>query len=123
MIPGIALPDFYYGDAEWTDLDLDGDQDILLTGNNETYLYINSNGNFTDSISGLRGMKYSGISTGDYDNDGDPDLALEGRFVNLDGYDQVTEIYQNTRGTNVIQSKYPTPATSSRPFSTTQKQD
>ena len=96
----MELPDIYDGDAEWTDFDLDGDQDILLTGNNQTYLYVNNNGNFTPSHSGLRGMKYSSMSTGDYDNDGDPDLALEGRNVNLEGYDQLTEVYQNTRGTN-----------------------
>jgi hypothetical protein len=66
-------------DAKWFDYDMDGDQDLAITGEwMNIRLYRNENGHFTDVSSQAELEKTSGwwncIYAGDIDLDGDPDL-------------------------------------------------
>ena len=71
--------------ADWADYDNDGDLDIIISGDSSYYspmtkIYKNNNNNsFTevDSI-GIESGLYSALSWGDYDNDGDLDIAIMG---------------------------------------------
>ena len=73
------------GSADWGDYDLDGDLDLLLTGKIQpdepyTLIYRNDgNGKFTVLDVGLPRVSNSDAKWGDYDNDGDLDIALTGR--------------------------------------------
>ncbi|MCG3154259.1 MAG: hypothetical protein DKINENOH_00853 [bacterium] len=75
-----------YMDAEWGDLDNDGELDIVVSGleNNTTpvvYLYVNTrNDSFTFMRLSLATPVYDGsVTVGDTDNDGDMDLLLTGQ--------------------------------------------
>ncbi len=86
-------------DGAWFDYDHDGDLDLLLTGESYdppqgdyTILYRNDGaGVFTNALS-LLGTYLGEVSVGDYDRDGDWDIALTGRTVG-------TKIYRNVNGT------------------------
>ncbi|MCE9582482.1 MAG: VCBS repeat-containing protein [Planctomycetes bacterium] len=83
----------------WGDYDKDGDLDLAIAGQNGTGVYItriyqNSGGFFTDIAAGLPGVLLGSLAWGDYDNDGDLDLALAG----FDGSGELTRIYKNTAG-------------------------
>jgi hypothetical protein len=78
-----SLNEGYYGDVAWGDYDGDGDLDLLVSGRKSdnslaTTLYRNDNGSFVDANAGLPSMNYTGMAWGDYDNDGDLDLAING---------------------------------------------
>lgn len=82
-LTGAVLPPLYRGSGDWGDYDNDGDLDLLLTGyvtggGALTAIYRNDGGIFTESGIGLPGAGYSQAAWGDYDNDGDLDLALLG---------------------------------------------
>lgn len=86
---GAGLAGLGRSDAEWGDYDKDGDLDVLLSGlgqNDErfTYIYANDGGEFTDTGSGLPGMKEVHADWGDFDNDGDLDLAISGNTADGD---------------------------------------
>ena len=83
------------GSSSWGDYDGDGDLDLLITGQQGTFfdtlarIYHNSNGNLSESnpdnidielmsFSGDIGIVMSDADWGDYDNDGDLDLAIMG---------------------------------------------
>jgi hypothetical protein len=75
-----------YMDAEWGDMDNDGDLDVVVSGfeNNTTsvvYLYVNNrNDSFSFSPLSLTTPVHDGsVTVGDSDNDGDMDLLLTGR--------------------------------------------
>ena len=84
------LPETMGSGCAWIDYDLDGDPDALLlsgndfpghpTGGRQTVaLYRNDDGRFTDVTvaTGLADPAYSmGVTYGDYDADGDPDLYI-----------------------------------------------
>jgi PKD repeat protein len=85
-----------YGSADWGDYDNDGDPDLLLTGYTGSLITKiiknNGNGTFTEDVaSSITGVGYSSASWGDYDNDGDLDIALTGN--SSDG--PVSKIYRN----------------------------
>lgn len=79
--------------------DIDGNQypDIAITGENSggngrTRIYTNSNGNYSvQSGTGLPDLTEGALAFGDFDNDGDADLAVSG----FDGSATITEIYAN----------------------------
>ena len=84
------------GDLAWADFDNDGDIDLVFTGTQEnlgtgTGILLNESGTFQEMNSGLIGLGRSAIAWGDYDNDGDLDLALQG--TNMSG--PATAIYRN----------------------------
>jgi len=81
-----GLPGFRLSSAEWGDFDNDGDLDLLITGDDinsvpHTIIYRNDNGIFTDSGISLPGIDDGQAIFGDYDNDGDLDILLAGKFI------------------------------------------
>jgi hypothetical protein len=86
------------GEIVWGDYDNDGDLDLALSGylNASTEfsrIYRNTNGTFTDITAGLPGIEESSVAWGDYDNDGDLDLALNGYSKSLTNF--ISRIYRN----------------------------
>ncbi len=92
-----SLPQLKNSFAAWGDYDGDGDLDLYLSGeldnnSNGGGLYQNDNGNFTlVTNSGLPLLNYGAADWGDFDGDGDLDLALMG----YDGNTSITDIYVN----------------------------
>jgi uncharacterized membrane protein YeaQ/YmgE (transglycosylase-associated protein family) len=84
----------------WGDYDNDGDLDILLTGEDSgsnpiSRIYRNDAGLFTNINAGLIGVKYSSVSWGDYDNDGDLDILMTGYDS---AFNLISRIYRNDAG-------------------------
>ena len=84
------------GEVSWGDFDSDGDVDLVTSGVNvsdERMLTVfgNENGILTDLALGLPGVESSDLAWGDYDGDGDLDLASTGIAEN----GLVTEVYVN----------------------------
>ncbi len=81
-----GLQDLKAGTADWLDYDLDGDKDILLTGEDDSalphsMLYRNEgDGTFTHAHT-FENILLGCTAIGDYDNDGDPDIFLSGYTV------------------------------------------
>ncbi len=87
------------GSIEWGDYDSDGDLDILTMGFND-YIEPDANiyrndGNliFTNIFAGLPPVAMGNASWGDYDNDGDLDVIIAGRFAGCGVY--ATSIIEN----------------------------
>jgi hypothetical protein len=81
-----GISGFRSGSAEWGDYDNDGDLDILITGDDKymdahTSIYRNNNGIFSLSGISLPGIDDGQAVWGDYDNDGDLDILMAGRFL------------------------------------------
>ena len=99
-----GLPGLWAGSTAWGDYDGDGDADILLAGltgsaNNcvpIARVYRNDNGRFTNINAGLSGIYLGQATWGDYDGDGDLDIALSGL---TDQSENLTHIYRNENGT------------------------
>ena len=79
------MPVFYNNSAAWGDFDNDGDLDLALSGtdgSNHVGISViyrnNGGGSFTDILAGLDPLNVSSVAWGDYDRDGDLDLALCG---------------------------------------------
>jgi len=90
------------GNAAWGDYDGDDDQDVVLTGTDgssipSTTLYRNDSGTFTVAGANLIDLENSDVAWGDYDGDGDLDLAITGNTGTEGG--SVTRIYENDGGT------------------------
>ena len=88
---GAPLQGFSLGSVEWGDFDGDGDLDILIMGrdnqdSSRTRIYINNNGDFTDSGITLKGLVDGQAAWGDFDNDGDLDILMAGRSDGLHFY-------------------------------------
>jgi hypothetical protein len=96
-----GLPALSSSAVAWGDFDVDGDLDLVLcgelsNGDVTSRIYRNDGtGQFTDIGAGLAGVHSGGVAWGDYDNDGDPDLALTGLAP---GNTYVTRVYRNDAG-------------------------
>jgi hypothetical protein len=85
----------------WGDYDGDGDLDVLVAGLGKqdvafTTLYNNTGGVFTNSGISLTGLSRATAAWGDFDNDGDLDLAMTG--LTTAGV-ATTRVYRNDGGT------------------------
>ena len=103
---GIELMDVYNSALAWGDYDNDGDLDLVLIGARMgapgivAKIYENKgNGTFEDSgITDLTPIASGSVAWGDYDNDGDLDLALSGDTGVAGNY--ICKIYENDYKTN-----------------------
>jgi hypothetical protein len=94
----IKLQGAWKAAADWVDYNNDGNLDIIISGDSAYYtpmtkIYKNNGDNSfseLDSIGIEKGI-YSALSWGDYDNDGDLDLAIIG-YSNIGSF---TKIYKN----------------------------
>ncbi len=92
---------FYYeSSADWGDYDNDGDLDILIcgyAGSSQSFseIYRNDGGSFILTGSGLNEAGYGCVDWGDYDSDGDLDIAISGMNNNSN---EMTKIYRNDSG-------------------------
>src|ERR1051325_1952464 len=79
----LGLPKPPFPCVAWGDCDGDGDLDVLVAGQgkqdiNFSTIYRNTAGTFTDSGIVLLGLARASAAWGDFDNDGDLDLAMTG---------------------------------------------
>lgn len=81
----MTLPGLYRSAAEWGDFDGDGDLDFAAAGlpsldaaEPVTWIYRNDGGSFSRVPTDLQGVFSGALAWGDYDGDGDLDLALTG---------------------------------------------
>jgi PKD repeat protein len=80
---GLPLAGVSYGSVAWGDYDNDGDLDILLAGDNRAKIckiFKNNGANTFIEQTGISipGVQNSTVAWGDYDNDGDLDIILDG---------------------------------------------
>jgi hypothetical protein len=95
-----GLPQYSLGEADWGDVDGDGDLDIVIIGysentstaNSDVYLN-NGNGTFSPANSGIIGVYMGDVHFVDINNDGNLDIALTG--METTGWTNVTKIYVN----------------------------
>ena len=93
----------WYNNVLWSDMDNDGDLDVVYVADeDEQYpfvYYVNTAGSFELNYTGLYGVRTSNgniaVAQGDIDNDGDLDFVMTG---DNPGYSKSTKIYINTDG-------------------------
>ena len=102
-IANSGLTGYAYAAAAWGDVDGDGDLDIVIAGRpygsgtgHTTRVYLNDgHGTFAASEIALPGYSSGAAAWGDYDGDGDLDLALSGQT----DAGRATKVYRNTGAT------------------------
>jgi hypothetical protein len=73
-VASVALPTLVSVRQDWADVDGDGDEDLLVCGNNLTHLFRRDGDTFTEIWTAATVVCHA--AWGDVDGDGDPDLAL-----------------------------------------------
>ena len=100
----------WLGDAAWVDYDNDGDWDLMYSGFNTgsgarvTFLYKNTDLEFTQVAENIIGVSQTALTWADYDLDGDPDLFIVG--VEEIGFPFVAYIYENQGNDTFVKSDY-----------------
>ena len=97
--PAIELPGLHNGEVAWADYDVDGDLDLAVAGIGDDRvpalrLYSNEGRGQLSAAnsSSLTGIQSSDLAWGDYDGDGDADLATSGFTASNE---KVAILYQN----------------------------
>ncbi len=97
--------------VDWGDYDNDGDLDILMTGNTNPFtfaytskIYRNDAGTFVDIGANLADVSDGSVAWGDYDNDGDLDALLTGKWVDGPDVVRTSNLYRNDAGTFIFVS-------------------
>ncbi len=91
------LPIVFLGASEWGDIDNDGDLDILIMGNDDSFVDItvvyqnNNDGTFTDLNLNLEPIEQGSVAFVDYNNDTFLDLS----FTGIGTPDRLTKFYTN----------------------------
>ncbi len=100
----IAAPivDVNYAAVAWGDYDNDGDLDLAISGGlaslgTATRVYRNDGGSFSDIAAPLTAVRFSSLAWGDFDGDGDLDLAVAGWQTSTTP--QILRIFRNNQGT------------------------
>ena len=89
-----------FSSVDWGDFDNDGDIDILITGQDDSYqqhskIYENNGNGFTEyNSTNLIDVYHGDAKWGDFDNDGDLDIVLTGGTSS----DRFSKIYKNDNG-------------------------
>ena len=79
------LPALQLGSAAWADYDQDGDEDVAIVGFSsqvaeQGFIFRNDNGIFTVVDTNILHVFYGSVNWGDYDNDHDLDLLINGQI-------------------------------------------
>jgi PKD repeat protein len=91
------LSDFYQPHSRWFDYDNDGDLDILIINDSESFIYRNDNVLFTEVDVGLPKAASGRTSVGDFNNDGLLDLVMIG--TDYSGFNP-SGVYKNNGNDN-----------------------
>jgi hypothetical protein len=96
LVSGTTFSDIYQGSVAFSDLDNDGDEDVMISGQNLAELYQNDGiGNFTlVTNTPFIGVYNSSITFSDIDNDGDEDALITGS-TDVGGFTGNTSLYSN----------------------------
>jgi len=94
----------FSADCDWGDYDNDGDLDIIISGSSDTspngtsVIYNNSGSGFNQVYAGqINGFRGAAVQWGDFDSDGDLDLAIGGEAAGSETNNpRNAEIYKNT---------------------------
>ena len=92
----IPFVDVFDGTGDWVDIDGDGDFDVMITGHAfegvVAKMYLNAGGGvYYEVPSPVPGVRIGSTSWGDFDEDGDLDLAVAG----WDGLERLTKVFGN----------------------------
>jgi hypothetical protein len=98
---GVQLPPVRWSNSiAWGDCDNEGDLDLALSGGKGSGCFVkiyrnNADDTFTDIEAEITGITYAALAWGDYDNDGNLDLAVGGSIGGYVSSERVTRIYKN----------------------------
>ncbi len=99
-----TLPGVQYATISTGDIDGDGDQDLIVAGNNTAVLYLNfGDGTFEESSVSLTGVYDATVNMADLEGDGDVDILIAGYA----GSTYSAIIYENTIPPFLISKFYP----------------